>query len=207
MHKLFSGGWVGPAEVGGSLFVLLFSMNYYRSFLQWNAMRSDVKTATLSDPVLQLLTPMDCSIVMSAVVYGMLVAGSVYCRNKPDVFITAAQTLTLALWTRMLMIYLVPVKSPRGAIPLSSSIHETVGSAPSLVACTLLAVTRRHHCAWRWAFASFAMVSGLLGLAQKLQYTADLITTPSLVTLVASVVAAVRQTVGQITSKAKLKKL
>ena len=179
------------------------SVRYYGTFLRWNETRSDIAAfAALSDPVLPHVTAVDCSAVLSVLVYGGILMAFRYTHNKPDVFLECGQTHAAVIWVRMLALYLTPLEAPPGTLPLVDPIAYPDGvvlvrdlffSGHTATTFGLFIIVRRQDAKWRVFFALLTLLTATLVIVQKAHYTIDVLAAPCFVHTTHSVVVAARQ--------------
>ncbi len=79
-----------------------YTIQYYAAFLKWHENRTDIEGfATLSDPILPLLTPRDLSVPLFFMAYGSIFSSLFYSRKRPDLIIEFLQTNALVICVRM----------------------------------------------------------------------------------------------------------
>lgn len=82
-------------------------------FLIWQQQRIG---KVLNDVVLNKLTPVDLSRLISIVLFSSVIAGIAVCITKPDFLLTVLYTYLIMMALRMVTMYFIPLEPPAGII-------------------------------------------------------------------------------------------
>jgi hypothetical protein len=99
----------------GSICSLAITLFTFLHFLTYNEFR---RGYTFNDPVLNLFTPIDVSIVTFITTYSLAIVGLIFSLTQPSLFIKLIQGYTILTVLRMLCLYMVPLEAPHAIIPL-----------------------------------------------------------------------------------------
>ncbi len=159
------------------LIVVLF---FFLRFTGWVEGRSGV---VLSDPVLELLTPVDLSWQIFLIIYGGLLAGLILMWRRPESLLHFLRAYILLVLIRVVAMWVTPLDPPAGMIllvdPLASAgpggalTRDLFFSGHTATMILLILVMRRR--AERLAFGFTALVLAGMLLLQHVHYTVDIL--------------------------------
>lgn len=108
---------------------MVFSLNRFTVFVDGVDARPGV---VLTDPILNVIPPIDVTWWTFVFIYGFLIWGIVTMLFHPRHMITATQTYGIFVLFRWFAMYLVPLEPPEGIIILKDPIVESLGTQVTL---------------------------------------------------------------------------
>lgn len=164
------------------LCVTLFSFQHFLTFAEIR------KGFIFNDPVLNLFTPIDISLITFIATYLSSVIGILIALQSPELFIKLMQGYTILILLRMLSLYFVPLEPPVNIIPLHDIfLHSSFysgrdnlkdlffsGHTATMVLFALLFTNKK----LKWIYFSLAVVIGALVMLQHVHYSIDVIAAP-----------------------------
>ena len=100
------------------LSILLFSLSYFFTYIEARAGRR------VNDIVLNLIPPVDLSVVTFLLIYTAALVCIISLLNKPELFLKAVQAYFLILIFRMITLLVFPLEPPEGIILLKDPFIE-----------------------------------------------------------------------------------
>lgn len=164
------------------LSVLLFSLSYFFAFVEARAGQR------VNDVVLNLLSPIDLSIVTFLLIYSAAIICIISLLNKPELFLKAIQAYFLILIFRMITLLIFPLEPPEGIILLKDPVIEQFFygqvritkdlffSGHVATVCLLYLVNPIRKLSWFY-LSVFILVS-LFIMAQRVHYSFDVLAAP-----------------------------
>lgn len=173
-------------DVAYILFVAISIIVFLPKFLLFIESRNGV---VLNDPVLDILPPKDFSIPLFSLIYLSILFTLIYNLNKPEVFMKLLQTWGTLQLVRMLTIYLVPLDTPAGFVPLIDPLVDGfIGTGECVVtkdlffsghtSTSFLAILFLDKKALKIGATIVCFLIALLVLWQHVHYTIDVIAAP-----------------------------
>ena len=112
-------------EVILSIVALVATLGLFTRFLGWVEQRAG---ATLSDPILQFVSPRDFTWLTFKLIYIAVVAAVMTLIARPKDLLLAMQSYTVMVWMRTAMMYLVPLEPSEGLIVLQDPLVQFFGN-------------------------------------------------------------------------------
>ena len=112
------------------LSILVTSLIAISNFLLFNELRHG---SVLSDPILNLFSPIDVTWITFVVIYSGLIAAIIYLANKPELLTLAFLTYSFTALARIAAMYSLPLDPPTGIIPLNDPFVQLFGSGNILL--------------------------------------------------------------------------
>ena len=163
--------------------VLVGSLILFSRFVMWVETRVGVQ---LDDPILSLLTPVDLTWQIFALIYiGLLIGVGALIRH-PDAMLLTMRTYSLLLLVRIGTMYVTPLAPPKGMIVLQDPVAG-LGPGGALTndlffsghtAIMVLFYLTAQNRALKVLFLLFALLIGIMLLLQHVHYTVDVLAAP-----------------------------
>ncbi len=159
-------------------------MTAQAAFMAWNEVRPG---AVLDDPVLELFTPRDLSIVTFAIIYASLVFGLAVLMCRPPLVLRAVQAYVVIVAVRIAMMAVTPLEPPPEIIPLRDPVVELATSGAALTrdlffsghtATVLLLAFAAPRRGQRALLAVAGAAVALLTVRQHAHYVVDVLVAP-----------------------------
>ena len=151
-------------------------------FLRFHEARVDRLMWYFDDPVFPYLPAMDVSFYIFSITYGTLIAYAIINRKEPYFFSQMAFSYSLLLIFRAFTLSILPLKEPESIIFLNDPFlnffiyqgtidGDLFFSGHTATICLLLFWTVK----FKWVFALFGVVLGILLMVQRVHYSIDII--------------------------------
>ncbi len=166
-----------------TLLFLTVALVLFSRFVMWVDTRVGVQ---LDDPILTLLSPVDLTWPIFAIIYGGLLLGLAGLFRHPDALLLTLRSYGLLLLVRIGAMYVTPLAPPEGMIVLRDPV---AGLGPGSVmtndlffsghtaTMVLLFLTARSYYL-KFLFCLLAFLLGLMLLFQHVHYTIDVLAAP-----------------------------
>ncbi|MCH8325510.1 MAG: hypothetical protein IIB83_02930 [Bacteroidetes bacterium] len=165
------------------IFFVLIS-GIFTSFLTYNETRTGF---TLHDPILQLLFPVELTVIIFILIYASVFTALIILLYNPSRLLFTLQVYSLVLIIRMLLMYLMPLNPPEGLLPLQDPFVELFGTGETLsrdlffsghVATLFMLFLVFDKKIYKSFFLASTILVGTALLFQHVHYTIDVITAP-----------------------------
>src|ERR1035437_7945159 len=94
-------------------------------FLRFLIFNENRKGVVFNDPILNLFSPIDLSIIIFTITYPMASFGVIAVLQKPELFVKVVQVYTILTLLRILTMYSVALEPPTAIIPLRDAILQS----------------------------------------------------------------------------------
>lgn len=157
------------------------------SFSQFLLFVEDRTGAILSDPILNLFSPIDLTWLIFALIYLSLLLAIVELVKEPERFLLALQCYGLMVILRLIAMYLMPLEAPSTLLPLNDPFVQLFGEGNILekdlffsghtatLFLLFLMIKKRNL---KIIFLIFTLIVGISVILQHVHYTIDVFVAP-----------------------------
>ncbi len=157
------------------------------SFSQFLLFVEDRTGAILSDPILNLFSPIDLTWLIFALIYLSLLLAIVELVKEPERFLLALQCYGLMVILRFIAMYLMPLEAPSTLLPLNDPFVQLFGEGNILekdlffsghtatLFLLFLMIKKRNL---KIIFLIFTLIVGISVILQHVHYTIDVFVAP-----------------------------
>jgi hypothetical protein len=164
------------------LSVLLFSLSYFFAVIEAR------EGARVHDIVLNLVEPVDVSILTFLIIYSIALYTIIVVLKQPELFLKAVQAYALMLFFRMITLYFIPLEAPKGIIPLHDPFIEHLFYGQTRitkdlffsghVATVVLLYLVNPDPKLKWVYLSAIILLSILIMVQRVHYSFDVLAAP-----------------------------
>ena len=166
-----------------TLFLLGLTLFFFSKFTEFVELRKGIQ---FKDPFLELFRAVNLNKIIFSMIYGGIIIALVLLISIPHKLMILFEAYTLMVFTRLVMMYVLPLAPPAGIIILNDPFLEFFGTGKALVndlffsghtaTMTLLYLSAPKK--YKWFFLVDTIFVANSVLLQKVHYTVDVLVAP-----------------------------